>query len=68
MSADGTTWVACDAYSVFAPGTYRADITVATPANGVELGSVLTNGSSAGLPGATVIWSAANTITYQFTY
>ncbi len=68
LSADGTTWVACDAYSVFAPGTYRADITVATPANGVELGSVLTNGSSAGLPGATVIWSAANTITYQFTY
>ena len=69
LSTDGTKWEACTNDSVFNKGTYRADISVSAP-SGVAFGTALSNGSSAGLPQATVSWSStsSNTISYQFTY
>ena len=62
---NGTKWELCDDQSVFASGTYRAVITVSTPANGVVLGEKLSDASALN---ANVTWNSANTISYQFTY
>ena len=61
---NGTKWELCDNQSVFASGTYRAVITVSTPANGVVLGEKLSDDSALN---ANVTWTSANTISYQFT-
>ena len=65
LSTDGTKWEACNDASVFNNGTYRAEITVSAPANGVVLGEKLSDGSALN---ANVTWNSANTISYQFTY
>ena len=65
LSTDGTKWEACNDASVFKNGTYRAEITVSAPANGVVLGEKLSDASALN---ANVTWNSANTISYQFTY
>ena len=65
LSTDGTKWEACNDASVFNNGTYRAEITVSAPANGVVLGEKLSDASALN---ANVTWNSANTISYQFTY
>ena len=70
LSDNGRDWENCTSTTnaVFQAGTYRAYVTVATPAIGVEIGTTLSNGSAAGLPHATVAWASENVILYQFTF